>query len=162
MSGDSFCKISTSFASNRRYESFNPHVWGLFLQEEYDRYGKRLHSIVFQSPCLGTLFASQEWIIRDYDEVKSTFNPHVWGLFLQVLICATMSGKHQVFFQSPCLGTLFASSILAIGVSEENITFNPHVWGLFLQEDYLKWVEGMRKASFNPHVWGLFLQESYC
>ena len=36
-------------------------------------------------------------------------------------------------FQSPCLGTLFASNLGSLGADTVACTFNPHVWGLFLQ-----------------------------
>ena len=36
--------------------AFNPHVWGLFLQDARTKLDEIL-DIVFQSPCLGTLFA---------------------------------------------------------------------------------------------------------
>ena len=57
MSGDSFCKEMRLKGIDIMYNTFNPHVWGLFLQ---DTEGATVHG--------DTTFA---------------FNPHVWGLFLQ-------------------------------------------------------------------------------
>ena len=107
MSGDSFCKKDDGGGS---YIIYN----------------------VFQSPCLGTLFASENPPSPPF-AVYVTFNPHVWGLFLQAPEYDALKEKR-------------------------NAAFNPHVWGLFLQvTDKATWVY-QPAPTFNPHVWGLFLQ----
>ena len=83
MLGDSFCKLCHVLEEYYQKTTFNPHAWGLFLQGDIGivwlKDGKELLSIpmlgdsfckvkgwrmppntvyVFQSPCLGTLFAS--------------------------------------------------------------------------------------------------------
>ena len=83
MFGDSFCKVI-------RQPVEHPAV------------------VDFQSPCLGTLFASHKVFIFRV-EISVSFNPHVWGLFLQVNLAAfELQVQVSVSFQSPCLGTLFA------------------------------------------------------
>ncbi len=61
-------------------------------------------------------------------------------------------------FQSPCLGTLFASKSREEASAFQTAAFNPHVWGLFLQVEETIRVLGELFETFNPHVWGLFLQ----
>ncbi len=61
-----------------------------------------------------------------------SFNPHAWGLFLQV-------GNRM-------------------GNRMGNRTFNPHAWGLFLQVRMLLMLSFLGVGPFNPHAWGLFLQ----
>ena len=83
MLGDSFCKLfHKSRLRSVEKQTFNPHAWGLFLQVKAglfkipnklglsipmlgDSFCKSVGSvendlsgIAFQSPCLGTLFAS--------------------------------------------------------------------------------------------------------
>ncbi len=206
MSGDSFCKDWVKGLKGATDKTFNPHVWGLFLQEKGGIelcgaselsfnphvWGLFLqvafagmfagYTSIFQSPCLGTLFASRRWLrelVKDYYFQSPclgtlfarrskrlilllrdmTFNPHVWGLFLQALripppqpltpdfqspCLGTLFASHEyvvsfpVFavhdFQSPCLGTLFASITPSTSINSFSTAFNPHVWGLFLQE----------------------------
>ena len=82
MLGDSFCKtIGQHIGSFQLYLTFNPHAWGLFLQDVW---------------CRSYRFTTYR-----------SFNPHAWGLFLQV----SNGDNYDYFvvnFQSPCLGTLFA------------------------------------------------------
>ena len=83
MLGDSFCKIyGHDLGVGRRYKAFNPHAWGLFLQGFLVVLPVFL-TCVFQSPCLGTLFARYD--MSTLEPEKKTFNPHAWGLFLQDL-----------------------------------------------------------------------------
>ena len=51
--------------------------------------------------------------------------------------------QHYVeYFQSPCLGTLFARRNVSMDSTMKNTAFNPHVWGLFLQAKvWLKEIE---------------------
>ena len=67
---------------------------------------------------------------------RHPFNPHAWGLFLQVKDKLPVAATPKRVFQSPCLGTLFARRQQVLQVATNVITFNPHAWGLFLQEVY--------------------------
>ncbi len=44
----------------RKMTTFNPHAWGLFLQVKpfFSQFENPFFRVDFQSPCLGTLFAS--------------------------------------------------------------------------------------------------------
>ena len=94
MLGDSFCKEELQRRIAEEAGTFNPHAWGLFLQARSlplpsasgkalsipmlgDSFckltviaGGKLLKVAFQSPCLGTLFASFGWVneksIRNY------------------------------------------------------------------------------------------------
>ncbi len=107
MLGDSFCKLTLSEELLVVLLPFNPHAWGLFLQD-------------FN-------------VLAYRDFIKKTFNPHAWGLFLQEMLDAEIEKSKKRLsipmlgdsfcksgtgcnvrdgiqnFQSPCLGTLFAS-----------------------------------------------------
>ena len=86
MLGDSFCKpLRRQDQGRERFRAFNPHAWGLFLQAPMNMY-------------------AVEGFIR-------TFNPHAWGLFLQATHVDVGLVRVIAHFQSPCLGTLFASII---------------------------------------------------
>ena len=130
--------LGTLFArflkTNRRCTgntSFNPHVWGLFLQDGWGG-GEARAGEDFQSPCLGTLFAR-----KGKCNLLSFFHRH---------------------FQSPCLGTLFASrgdgqhngdgQHLSIPMSGDSFCKSSGGWRR----------SSSRGTTFNPHVWGLFLQ----
>ena len=188
--------------------TFNPHVWGLFLQAnivtDVTAYFTNLLSIPmfgdsfcklkvekksnfieisFQSPCLGTLFASHQAASHNIPLFATTFNPHVWGLFLQVEVVDAMKYMLKPHFQSPCLGTLFASWSVDSGKWFVILNFqSPCLGTLFASYWAAHWqlptlldfqspclgtlfarlvFKRLRKCSlisFNPHVWGLFLQ----
>ena len=108
MSGDSFCKLDSAKVEVKKFSAFNPHVWGLFLQEEAATVTK-LSDLIFQSPCLGTLFAS----VIQYHYIVSLISifqsPCLGTLFASGI--AEREGVNLIrVFQSPCLGTLFARS----------------------------------------------------
>ena len=108
--------------------AFNPHAWGLFLQ---------------------ALFPN-----RIPDVPQLSFNPHAWGLFLQVGCCGKV-WRAILYFQSPCLGTLFArwfpDGTCRIQRWE---TFNPHAWGLFLQVTMISTSWGIVTSSFQSPCLG--------
>ena len=86
----------------------------------------------FQSPCLGTLFAS---------EVKKG----MWIYDYQLSI--------------PMLGDSFCKpNTWYIAYHPPPDAFNPHAWGLFLQVRSVSELAGRIEETFNPHAWGLFLQ----
>ena len=179
MFGDSFCKelakilvkaIKTPFnphvwglflqEEGREREApsecfaFNPHVWGLFLQEKNDcetapqRFG-------FQSPCLGTLFARDARLVMPLHLLKLSI-PMFGDSFCKYVFFYICIIKKKGF-QSPCLGTLFArtengASSQALAIS----SFNPHVWGLFLQEKYGKRLHSIIENFQSPCLGTLF------
>ena len=108
MSGDSFCKGKEHAVWGRSWEAFNPHVWGLFLQEDILRFYKNKQITRFQSPCLGTLFARGVKIIVLWQ--LTTLSIPMSGDSFCKTMCSSEIGVNASSFQSPCLGTLFASA----------------------------------------------------
>ena len=134
MLGDSFCKSRTRpSTSDLCCSTFNPHAWGLFLQDGH---------------------ASQLW---GFDP---TFNPHAWGLFLQELD-SIRRRVEEADLSIPMLGDSFCKhEPHHVGRSQPHGAFNPHAWGLFLQGEKSRGSADARDPAFNPHAWGLFLQDS--
>ncbi len=147
---------TASSARSSGLSTFNPHVWGLFLQANPpqgevgvtylsipmsgDSFCKKNKLstpdsllLTFQSPCLGTLFASSP------AQQAQRFQQHPLSI--------PMSGD------SFC--KLVAYGLVCVAVLA---AFNPHVWGLFLQVKTAVTKCMTTRPAFNPHVWGLFLQ----
>ena len=157
MLGDSFCKLETGegwFGVHTDFQSpclgtlfarllcavnevlklltFNPHAWGLFLQDFTFSTISSCSSVSFNPHAWG-LFLQGVYTVRFYKVDHRAFNPHAWGLFLQARDGLAPPGSLRAFnphawglflqassvssrvtvtfpsFQSPCLGTLFAS-----------------------------------------------------
>ncbi len=99
---------------------FNPHVWGLFLQGcEREEGGAPLQAD-FQSPCLGTLFAREDAVVRRPQMEERLSIPMSGDSFCKYS-CQLAGGDGCRVFQSPCLGTLFARRV---GVMIQH----PEVW----------------------------------
>ena len=135
MFGDSFCKVRLESPSLRTlFYAFNPHVWGLFLQavilrhvplnsstilsipmfgDSFCKFLKISVAVVatvfvtFQSPCLGTLFASEE--AQHLPANTFILSIPMFGDSFCKVIASSSSQATTLSFQSPCLGTLFAS-----------------------------------------------------
>ena len=204
MFGDSFCKNLLQTSSSTFAQTFNPHVWGLFLQAHRGRQPRRMED-TFQSPCLGTLFASSRSanflnLLKSLSipmfgdsfcktvaftfklKADGTFNPHVWGLFLQVVI----SQRPQVRFNVlsiPMFGDSFCKLLGDRECFAVQLSLSIPMFGDSFCKREEHHPEGVRhvllsipmfgdsfckveevgdyqfyKNTFNPHVWGLFLQ----
>ena len=108
MFGDSFCKSAGSCRVRRPSLAFNPHVWGLFLQEK-EKVMRELKEKLLSIPMFGDSFCKDIFSPSFQPMDIRTFNPHVWGLFLQADNEVRDNVAGGIGFQSPCLGTLFAS-----------------------------------------------------
>ncbi len=123
-------RVVRSFQEAYSFQS--PCLGTLFASLQWGQ-SAMIQALTFQSPCLGTLFASHRsngtqkpgrhrlsipmlgdsfCKFEGFRPEKThflPFNPHAWGLFLQAFFLPFLSSPETINFQSPCLGTLFAS-----------------------------------------------------
>ncbi len=112
----------------------------------------------FQSPCLGTLFASLvEADAADFVHFPP-FNPHVWGLFLQGNTTKSSNGL-LTGLSIPMSGDSFCKTIKFLRRRLERNGLSIPMSGDSFCKCFPMAAWNPAVFSFNPHVWGLFLQD---
>ena len=161
MLGDSFCKCPNRWRFGAVEKGFqSPCLGTLFARKEDEKHDEE--NDYFQSPCLGTLFASKTLFFpirkplfpsglsipmlgdsfcklpekTEKPLERETFNPHAWGLFLQVEFLEWQEGQKWLL-SIPMLGDSFCKRRTRSPSAYKQWPFNPHAWGLFLQD--LRW-----------------------
>ena len=156
-----FLQDEERYRQRQRDEAFNPHAWGLFLQVYAEDASNNEPSNPLSIPMLGDSFCKPTRRCSSTRFTLTTFNPHAWGLFLQAYFNIVDEIIATVELSIPMLGDSFCKClIIAAALAMLSSTFNPHAWGLFLQVDK-QLVRCAAMEPFNPHAWGLFLQDYF-
>ena len=105
--GTLFARLLTPAGEVYDARAFNPHAWGLFLQDIAEITGNYI-TINLSIPMLGDSFCKLLLFLSKRKDAKTLSIPMLGDSFCK-LKAEVIRSVEKVYFQSPCLGTLFAS-----------------------------------------------------
>ena len=103
------------------------------------------------------LFLQVENLNEQWRFWYQAFNPHAWGLFLQALLWCCENVPHDDL-SIPMLGDSFCKLAPTTWYSPTGRLLSIPMLGDSFCKEHVQGFSCFKTDAFNPHAWGLFLQ----